>query len=229
MEQIFALKGMHCQSCVKKVETGIAPYAAKVQASLGEARLYVTDLKIPFEELKADIARLGDYELLLETTTPTPQTASKLKAYYPLILIVGYLAVVSMAGVQGVSEWMRHFMGGFFLAFSFFKLLNIEKFATSYASYDLLAMRWKTYGFIYPFCELGLGLAYLFNWQTNLTLWVTIILIAFSTIGVLSSMCRKQDIRCACLGDLMNVPLSTVTLAEDIGMGVMAAAMLALK
>ncbi|CAM6000172.1 unnamed protein product [Sphagnum balticum] len=54
-------------------------------------------------------------------------------------------------------DWMRHFMAGFFLVFSFFKLLNLKTFADGYAKYDLLAMRWKPYGFIYPFCELALG------------------------------------------------------------------------
>jgi hypothetical protein len=120
-------------------------------------------------------------------------------------------------------------MGGFFLVFSFFKLLNLQKFANSYASYDLLAMRWKTYGLLYPFCELGLGLAYLFNWQINLTILLTMALMVFSAVGVVLSVSRKQNIRCVCLGDLMNVPLSTITLVEDVGMVIMAAMMWSLK
>jgi copper chaperone CopZ len=98
MQQTFALKGMHCQSCVKKIEASIAAYGTKVQANLGESRLYITDLKIPFDDLKVHIARLGDYELLPETLISRTQAVSKLKDYYPLILIVTYLTVASLAG-----------------------------------------------------------------------------------------------------------------------------------
>ncbi len=37
---------------------------------------------------------------------------------------------------------MRNFMAGFFIVFSFVKLLNIRAFADAYAGYDLLAARW---------------------------------------------------------------------------------------
>jgi hypothetical protein len=33
---------------------------------------------------------------------------------------------------------------------------------------------------------------------------------------------ERLDVRCACMGTILNVPLSTVTLTEDIGMGLMA-------
>ena len=48
-------------------------------------------------------------------------------------------------------ETMRFFMAGFFLVFSFFKLLDINAFADAYSRYDLLAMRWRGWGLIYPF------------------------------------------------------------------------------
>lgn len=227
MEENYLIEGMSCQSCARKIEQGLAEYAAHVRVDFAEARLYLTDMKVSFEELKNHIARLGPYHLHAETITKAKEPT--FQAYYPLVLIVVYLMSASLAGIQDVSAWMRHFMGGFFLVFSFFKLLNIRKFADGYANYDLLAMRWKGYGFIYPFCELGLGLAYLFGWQLRLVLWATTLLMGFSTIGVIQSMRRNQNMRCACLGDLINVPLSTVTLAEDIGMTVMAIAMLVME
>ena len=224
MQQSYALKGLNCQSCVKKIEQGIAPYAETVKVDLAASRLDLKGAKLSFFELKDRIAQLGHYELF-EQIAPQ-QAASSLRNYYPLILIVAYLIVVSMAGAQNFSDWMRHFMGGFFLAFSFFKLLNIQKFADSYAKYDLLAMRWKPYGLIYPFCELGLGLAYIFGLSMQATLYATLALTLFSACGVIGSMRRKEKIHCACLGDLLNAPLSTVTLIEDLGMAAMAIGML---
>jgi hypothetical protein len=37
---------------------------------------------------------------------------------------------------------------------------------------------------------------------------------------------NKQTIRCACLGSVFNLPMSTVTIVEDVGMVLMAAWML---
>ena len=89
---------------------------------------------------------------------------------------------------------MRHFMAGFFLVFSFFKFLNLSGFANSYAVYDLLAAKWKGWGYIYPFVELGLGILYLINvapFETNL---ITIVVLGFSRLGVIKSNLDKRQI-----------------------------------
>jgi hypothetical protein len=157
--------------------------------------------------------------------------------YRPLLLILAYLLVgslliqVSQYGMSSVHwhETMRYFMAGFFLVFSFFKLLDIKAFADAYAGYDLLAKRWHGWGMIYPFVELGLGLAYLANWNPLITNWITLIIMGFSAIGVIHAVMDKRSIRCACLGTVFKLPMSTVTIIEDLGMVVMAAYMLFFK
>jgi hypothetical protein len=49
----------------------------------------------------------------------------------------------------------------------------------------------------------------------------------FSSIGVIQSVLDKRKIRCACLGAVFNLPMSTVTIIENLLMVVMAAFMLA--
>ena len=71
------------------------------------------------------------------------------------------LAVEAVSGHFNLHRFMPNFMAGFFLVFSFFKLLDLAGFAKSYAIYDVLAKKMPTYGYIYPFIELGLGAAYL--------------------------------------------------------------------
>ena len=66
--------------------------------------------------------------------------------------------------------------------------------------------------------ELGLGCAYLFRWNLPLTHVVTILLMGFSSLGVIRALANKQTIRCACLGTVLNVPMSTITLVEDLAM-----------
>jgi hypothetical protein len=47
-----------------------------------------------------------------------------------------------------------------------------------------------------------------------------------SIIGVVRSVMNKRKIRCACLGAVFNLPMSTVTIIEDALMIVMSGAMI---
>ena len=47
-------------------------------------------------------------------------------------------------------------------------------------------------------------------------------------MGVIQAVANKTQIQCACLGTVFKLPMSTVTIVEDVGMVLMAAAMLAL-
>jgi hypothetical protein len=74
--------------------------------------------------------------------------------------------------------------------------------------------------------ELALGVLYLTNvfpWYTNL---MTVIILGVSSIGVIKSNLEKQKIKCACLGDVFNLPMSTITIIEDVTMVAMAGFML---
>ena len=118
------------------------------------------------------------------------------------------------------------FMAGFFLTFSFFKMLDLKGFAESYSMYDIVAKKVKAYGFMYAFIELGLGIAYATNFQPLVTNVVTLIVMTVSIIGVLQSVLNKRKIQCACLGAVFNLPMSTVTIIEDALMIAMSAIML---
>ena len=176
------------------------------------------------------VAKAG-FRILGEIETPPAASAEPPANYYPLLLIVAYLVGLSaLPGLwTGTFHWMtamRHFMAGFFLAFSFFKLLNPTGFADAYAMYDAVARRWNGYGYVYPFIELALGVAYLLDLWPVATNVVTLVVMAVGTVGVVQSLLGGRKIRCACLGTVFNLPMSTVTLIEDVGMAAMAVAML---
>lgn len=236
----YAVTGMTCGGCVARVQATLANFATKAEVTLNPPEAILTDSYASLEALNKALADVGHYQLsqvatkasARKTTIDDEATKSWLATYYPLLLIFGFISMVSLA-IQFsqphpfiMKQWMMHFMAGFFLVFSFFKLLDIRSFASSYAMYDLLAMRFKPYGFIYPLIELGLGLAYLLAWQPTLTNWVTFIVMTFSSLGVIRSVLNKQKIRCACLGAVFNLPMSTVTIIEDLLMAGMALWML---
>lgn len=182
------------------------------------------------------LLRQKGYQVLGELPTAAPPAPLLAEAprqsYFPLLLILGYIlgATALVEAASGAFDWMRamnHFMAGFFLVFSFFKLLNLAAFADAYAGYDIVAARWRVYGFAYPFIELALGAAYLAGWQPLATNAAALIVMGVSTVGVVKSLLAHRKIRCACLGSVFNLPMSYVTLTEDLLMVVMAAVMLA--
>ncbi len=151
--------------------------------------------------------------------------------YVPLMVIIGLIILICFAlqiaaGSFNAHIWMQHFMGFFFVIFAMFKLINLPGFCKGFLMYDLLAKRFSAYGYIYPFIELALGLAYLSNVLPMLTNLVTLIVMAVSSLGVIKSIRDGMNIKCACLGTVLNVPLSTVSVIENVGMGLMAAGML---
>ncbi len=121
-------------------------------------------------------------------------------------------------------DWMRFFMGTFFVVFAGFKFLDLPGFVMSFIGYDVIAKRSMLYAKVYPFLELGLGLVYLFgqSWADYITLPLMII----GSIGVGKELLRGSKIKCACLGTYIKLPLTKVSLTEDLIMGAMAAYMI---
>lgn len=241
MDQTFQITGMHCGACVSKITAALQPFASGVSVTLKPPRVTLTDASATnITTLQAAVAKAGAYTLSREAGAAAVATdadeaeASWLATYYPLLLILGYIAIASFAGTTASSggidwrHWMMNFMAGFFLVFSAFKFLDIGGFADAYADYDLLAKRWHAYGYVYPFLELALGLAYLFRVAPHATNVATLLLMGFSSFGVIAALANKRRIVCACLGTVLKLPMSTVTLVEDLGMALMAASMLAM-
>lgn len=232
---------LRCGACVKAIqplfdsEPGIARWSADVSSP--DKVLSVEGDVVTVAKVDHLLQRKG-YRVLAEIPSVSPispatstDSVQPKTSYYPLVLILMYLfGAVGLAEVAAGEfdpmRAMRDFMAGFFLVFSFFKLLDVSNFAMSYSSYDIVARRWLGYGYVYPFLELGLGAAYLADflpWATNLA---TLVVMGISTVGVAQSLLARRKIRCACLGAVFNLPMSAVTLIEDLLMISMAGAMM---
>lgn len=126
----------------------------------------------------------------------------------------------------GFMRWMEIFMGLFFVVFGLFKALNLKGFKDAYRMYDVIAMRYPSYGYVYPFLELGLGALYLLALYPLATNLATLVLMSVSAWGVYLKLRKKEKIMCACLGAVFKVPMTWVTLTEDLLMVGMALVML---
>lgn len=148
---------------------------------------------------------------------------------FGLIIFGIFIGSIILANLDNNTSSINHsrfFMGLFFLVFGSFKIINLKNFVTAYSRYDLIAKKYKLYGYIYPFIELTLALGYILNFNPVTTNIATLILMSVSSVGVIRVLIRNDVIMCACLGTVIKLPVTKITLVEDIGMGIMAALML---
>lgn len=245
MTHTYEITGMTCTGCTETIKDQIEQHpdviSAEISLEQNEATIHM-DKHVPTVKLQELFGKDSKYSIsekphhMMEKTehehhATGEEEKSWLETFRPLLTIFLFITVVSLItsmhdGKLDVMQWMGAFMAGFFLVFSFFKLLDVKAFADTYSTYDLLAKRVKAYGYIYPFIELALGLAYLTSFEPQFTAIATIAVMGFSSIGVIQTVLDKKKIQCACLGAVFNLPMTTVTIIEDLLMVLMAAFML---
>lgn len=256
MTHTYTISGMTCDGCTAKVTHLLKQLpdvtAVTINLEKGEAEITM-QRHIAIETLQQALKEYPKYQLseadknhtnpinefgdkdnifALKNPVAEPETPKSWETTYkPILLIAGYITAISL--IISLSEsrfdgmlFMRAFMSGFFLTFSFFKMLDLRGFAESYAMYDIVAIKFKGWGYIYAFLELGLGIAFAVNFAPIAVNAFTAVLMLVSLIGVLQTVINKKKIRCACLGAVFNLPMSTVTIIEDGLMIVMSIAML---
>jgi len=239
MTHTYNIAGMTCGKCVAKAKTSLLMLGdvTEAEVKLSAPQATITMQKhIPVTILQDALSKAGNYTITeadggMQHAMPEEETSSWINTYKPVLLIGAYItgATLLAEGVRGNFNWhtwMQNFMAGFFLVFSFFKLLNLKGFAESYSSYDIIAKKWMAWGYVYAFIELGLGVSYLINFNPIVTNAVTFVVMSVSIIGVLQTVLNKRKIQCACLGVVFNLPMSTVTIIEDALMIAMSSVML---
>lgn len=219
---------MTCSSCETKVKSAMQMIENVTEVVVTKADNSATitmNKHIPLSDLQQALD--PKYTISAIQFNETEELAkSWFETYKPILLIFFYISLVVVL-VQINSERfnimmaMQYFMAGFFLVFSFFKFLNLKGFAESYVMYDVLAKRIPIWAYLYAFIEVSLGMAYLINFNPLVTNIFTFTVMSLSIIGVLQSVFNKRKIRCACLGAVFNLPMSTITIIEDALMIVM--------
>lgn len=227
---------MTCGSCETKVKSALLSVnnVLTVDVSIDTGTATITmDKHIALPDLQNALE--NKYQISVENHNQTVEQAkSWFATYKPILLIFLYIfsatALVELTAESiSLLRWMRHFMAGFFLTFSFFKFLNLKGFKDSYLMYDIIARKFPAWGYIYAFTELILGIAFLINFYPIITNSITFVVMSVSIIGVLKIVLNKKAIKCACLGDVFNLPMSAVTIIEDGMMILMSLFMISLS
>lgn len=228
MTHTYNISGMTCNGCVAKAKSELLKIGSITEADvqLTSPQATITMQKhIPVSTLQSVLQKAGNYTITeadggMHHALAGEETKSWLDTYKPILLIFFYVSAIAIIAATSASgfEWMtamRIFMSGFFLAFSFFKMLDLKGFADNYSTYDIVAKHFRSWGYIYAFIELALGIVYAINFQPLIINCVTFIVMTVSIIGVLQSVLNKRKIQCACLGAVFNLPMSSVTIIED--------------
>ncbi|SKB80969.1 glutaredoxin family protein [Sphingopyxis flava] len=175
-----------------------------------------------------DGVRIGGYDDLRRhfgLKVADPDRAS----YTPVIALFAMTALMALAAsfaVEGqaftfrAAEWFISFS---MIVLALLKLQDVDRFATMFLNYDLLARRWVPYASLYPFAE---GLAGVLMTAHALP-WLSIPVALFiGTVGAVSVVkavyIDRRAIKCACVGGSSRVPLGFVSLTENLMMIAMA-------
>lgn len=171
-----------------------------------------------------DGVRIGGYDDLRRhfgLTVADPDAVS----YRPVIVLFAMTALMALAAsfaafgtaftVQA-GEWFISFS---MIVLALLKLQDIDKFATMFLNYDLLARRWVPYATIYPFAEGLAGVLMTAHALPWLSIPVALFIGGIGAVSVFKAVyIDKRELKCACVGGGSPVPLGFVSLSENLAM-----------
>lgn len=150
----------------------------------------------------------------------------KLDLYAPLIfiallsLVVGWL--ITSFQVFTVEVLLMNAMGVFITTLGLLKLKDISAFADMFKRYDPLAQQVPLYAKLYPILETGIGLLVLSGLFMIPVQTIVVIMYSCTTFGIIISLSSGKSLECGCLGGGTKLPLSKVTVFENMTMIAMA-------
>lgn len=232
MKYKFFIHGISCASCIEKITKQLTHESDVFNLSFSSNNTRIefeSNTEIDIFRLNSLLAKIGDY--VLDSEDKSRELPSKNlddSSYKPIYLILAYLLAINIViCYKGMwMDFMANFMASFFLVFSFFKMLDLKGFADGYASYDIVAKKFHSYGYIYPFLELGFGFAYMIS-PENIYLNISVFFVMLiSTIGIIKAKLTKQKFYCVCVGTLLKVPLGSLAIIEGVSMVLMSLLMI---
>jgi len=156
---------------------------------------------------------------------------SNYKKFLPIISIYLVVVILTLLMMAITGNWSIHYgmlimMGLTFLFFGYFKIIDVRAFADGYSTYDIIAMRSRVYAISYPFIELILAGLYLSDTGGIYRDIFTLLLMLIGSLGVFMKLQLKEEIPCVCLGVVFKLPMTKVTLFENLFMATMALMMI---
>ena len=179
-----------------------------------------------------DGKRIGGYDDL-QTFFGKDAGDKNKTTYAPVIAIFATTFLMALVGHFAGFVMMPSVIGniiGLFIAFSMCmlavqKLQDLDAFSMQFITYDMVAMRWVRYSYIYPFAEAFAGIGMLAGAAyAPITAPVALVIGSIGALSVIKAVyVDKREWKCACVGGDSNVPLGAISLTENlmmVGMGI---------
>ena len=179
-----------------------------------------------------DGVRVGGFDELSTYfgKAPTRNNATTYKPVISLFVVAALMAsIISwlLLGTMLSGRTVEWFVSISMVLLGLQKLQDVERFATMFLNYDLLAQRWIRYGYVYPFVETGAGLLMMAGVLTWLSAPAALLVASIGAVSVFKAVyVDKRELKCACVGGDSKVPLGFVSLTENLMMIGMAVWML---
>jgi glutaredoxin len=179
-----------------------------------------------------DGVRVGGFDELSTYfgKAPTRNNATTYKPVISLFVVAALMAsIISwlLLGTMLSGRTVEWFVSISMVLLGLQKLQDVERFATMFLNYDLLAQRWIGYGYVYPFVETGAGLLMMAGVLTWLSAPAALLVASIGAVSVFKAVyVDKRELKCACVGGDSKVPLGFLSLTENLMMIGMAAWML---
>jgi|TARA_B110000263_G_scaffold141741_1_gene123046 copper chaperone CopZ len=239
LKNTYEIKGMTCDGCVQTIKNKLELENDIIEAniSLNESKIILISKKdYKSKDLDKITKNVGSYSFHNKNETNKKKKNKLLnyiKTYKPILLALFF--VILLAFISSIEEsftykkFFRLYMGYFFIIFSFLKLQNINQFAISFSKYDPISKKYFKFGVIYPFLELFLGILFILNFFGLFINILTIIIFIPQTIGIIIKLRNNEKISCACVGTSIEIPISNLTILENLIMCLMAIYMIAVS
>lgn len=135
--------------------------------------------------------------------------------------IVNYIYLLHTDKDIKKKKFINNKMGTLLILFGVLKLVNLHKFVEIFSKYDIISQRFKIYGYLFPFIEIITGILLIKGHKLQYIYNLINTLMIISIISVSISIVQGKELRCGCLGSFFHIPLSYVTIFENIYMLVM--------
>ena len=144
----------------------------------------------------------------------------KIKSFIPLTAVFGTSFLITITLLKS----FQIFMGISICLLAMLKLMDIESFGISFKKYDLISSRFNQWIYIYPFCELLIGISFLLSEPFSPVILVAFILGIIGMASVFKTVyLDKLKLNCACVGGNAKTPLGIISFIENLLMTIMSA------
>ena len=142
----------------------------------------------------------------------------KIKSFTPLIAVFGTSFLITIT----LNKNFQDFMGISICLLAMLKIMDIEAFGISFKKYDLISYRFKKWIYIYPFCELLIGISFLLTAPPSSVILIAFILGIIGMASVFKAVyLDKLKLNCACVGGYAKTPLGIISFIENLLMAIM--------